>query len=112
MFVAPLVIPASLEAGRETRRVRARPRVAVRTAEATTVAPLFLLAWLASGLLLLACVRAARGNGLLGATLPFWLVGAPLLDLAWLWRARQARMLARACGAARRLLVRRGARSR
>jgi hypothetical protein len=29
-----------------------------------------------------------RGNALSGLTLPFWLVGAPLLDVAWLTRAR------------------------
>jgi len=47
-----------------------------------------LFAWLLCGTIALVCVPAARGGALLGATLPFWLVGAPLLDLLWLRRQR------------------------
>ncbi|HSS06077.1 MAG TPA: hypothetical protein VLK83_02955 [Rhodanobacteraceae bacterium] len=40
------------------------------------------------GVLLL--VPLARGDSLLGATLPFWLVVAPLVDLGWIERRRIA----------------------
>lgn len=53
------------------------------------------LAWLAAGALVLAILPAAHVGAQLGATLPFWLVGAPLIDLAWLMRRPAARALAR-----------------
>lgn len=52
-----------------------------------------LTAWLLVGLAALALVPFARGDRLLGATLPFWLVAAPLIDLAWIERARIARCI-------------------
>jgi hypothetical protein len=45
-----------------------------------------LAAWLAVGIGVLAVVPAARGGATLGATVPFWLVAAPLIGLAWLER--------------------------
>lgn len=96
MFVAPLVLPTSRTTARPPAFARVRDRTVTRMTEASTGAPLLLLIWLASGLLVLWCVPAARGSGPLGATLPFWLIAAPLLDLGWLWRARLARVLARA----------------
>jgi hypothetical protein len=51
----------------------------------------FLLAWVLAGLATLALVPFARGDRMLGATLPFWLIAAPLLDLAWIERRRLAR---------------------
>jgi len=50
-----------------------------------------LATWLMLGLAALVLVPFARGDRLLGATLPFWLVAAPLIDLAWIERARIAR---------------------
>ncbi|HEV7490016.1 MAG TPA: hypothetical protein VGO25_04370 [Rhodanobacteraceae bacterium] len=47
--------------------------------------------WLIGGLALMLLVPAARGGATLGATLPFWLVAAPLIDLAWILRRRIAR---------------------
>lgn len=47
-----------------------------------------LRAWLALGVATLLCVPATRGNALLGATVPFWLVAAPAIGLAWLARER------------------------
>jgi hypothetical protein len=41
----------------------------------------------------LALVPSARTSAMFGATLPFWLVIAPLLDLAWVGRARWMRVL-------------------
>jgi hypothetical protein len=101
MLVAPLAIPVSNTTrdghaparSRHRRTIPAKPAAPGTTA---TAAPLFLLAWFVAGLLVLLCVPAARGNSLLGATLPFWLVAAPVLDLAWLWRMRLVRARARA----------------
>lgn len=67
---------------------RAAPMVAV-----SPVTP-WLIAWAAIGALALLLVEASRGDALLGATLPFWLVGAPLIDLVWVERARISRWLA------------------
>ena len=53
----------------------------------------WILAWLGLGLLALWLVPALRGSAAFGATLPFWLVGAPLLDLVWLGRFRLATVL-------------------
>ncbi|HEX5122960.1 MAG TPA: hypothetical protein VFV97_06920, partial [Rhodanobacteraceae bacterium] len=49
-----------------------------------------LLAWLLVGCGLLLLVPEMRSGRLLGATLPFWLVVAPLVDLAWIGRDRLA----------------------
>jgi hypothetical protein len=53
-----------------------------------------ILAWLSVGAGVLLLVPFARGDRLFGATLPFWLVAAPLIDLAWIERRRIARWLA------------------
>ena len=50
-----------------------------------------LLAWLAVGIGVLLLVPLARGDRFFGATLPFWLVVAPLVDLGWIERRRIAR---------------------
>ncbi len=50
-----------------------------------------LLAWLAIGIGVLLLVPLARGDRFFGATLPFWLVVAPLVDLGWTLRRRIAR---------------------
>jgi hypothetical protein len=48
--------------------------------------------WLAFGLLALAAIPPLRGGPLTGATAPYWLIAAPLIDLAWLgWRSRRCR---------------------
>ena len=49
-----------------------------------------LIAWLVVGCGVLLAVPAARGDRMFGATLPFWLVVAPLLNLAWIERRRIA----------------------
>ena len=75
----------------------ANPSVTVsRTAPAIAVsaATPWLIGWAATGALALLLIGAARGDALLGATLPFWLVGAPLMDLLWVERARIGRWLA------------------
>lgn len=68
-------------------RVRRATAPSTRGETMAQASALYLYAWLALGACTLLCVPAARGGALLGATLPFWLVGAPLLDLAWLRRA-------------------------
>jgi predicted lipid-binding transport protein (Tim44 family) len=52
-----------------------------------------LLAWLAVGIGVLLLVPFARGDHFFGATLPFWLVVAPLVDLGWVERRRIARRM-------------------
>lgn len=70
--------------------------------------------WALAGLLVVMLVPAARPGPLLGWSLPFWLVLAPLLNLAWLtrrqWpaalRAQVRRAAARRRPGARRLRMR------
>jgi hypothetical protein len=86
MLLAPLSVPPSLGApsNRPERRARRAPRL--NTA---------LIAWLVVGCALVLLVPAVRGGRLLGATLPFWLVAAPLVDLAWIGRERLAQHMRR-----------------
>ncbi len=68
----------------------------------------FLLAWTILGSVVLLCIPAARGDQLLGATLPFWLVVAPIVDLAWIDRRRIAdrlRVFSRALAARVRVAI-------
>jgi len=76
MFLAPLSVPPSLRAS-PNRPARWRLRVDA-----------VLVAWLLVGCAVVVLVPAVRGGRLLGATLPFWLVAAPLVDLAWIGRER------------------------
>ncbi len=66
---------------------RRRPSASTRGNPRATWAPVVLGIWLIVGVCGLIAVPAARGSAFFGATLPFWLVVAPLLDLAWLKRA-------------------------
>lgn len=68
-----------------------------RAAAAVALSPAtpWLIAWTAIGALALLLVGAARGDALMGATLPFWLVGAPLIDLVWVERAHARAWLSR-----------------
>jgi hypothetical protein len=77
MFLVPLSVPPSpsVPSQRPARRLRLDA---------------VLLAWLLVGCALLLLVPAVRSGRLLGATLPFWLVAAPLVDLAWIGRERVA----------------------
>lgn len=50
--------------------------------------PPWLLLWALAGALALCLLPGLRGNALSGFSLPFWLIGAPLLDTAWLTRKR------------------------
>jgi hypothetical protein len=77
MFIVPLSVPSAL-------RVPSNRRAPMHR----TYGRAALIAWLAVGLIVLVCLPAARGGRMLGATLPFWLVVAPLLDLAWIGRHR------------------------
>ena len=49
-----------------------------------------LVAWLLIGCAIVLLVPAVHGGRLFGGTLPFWLVAAPLVDLAWVGRERLA----------------------
>jgi hypothetical protein len=81
MFLAPLSVPPSLRAlsNRPSRPARRRMRLDAA-----------LFAWLLVGCAVMLLVPAVRNGRLLGATLPFWLVAAPLIDLAWVGRERIA----------------------
>ena len=83
MFVAPVSLPDSLA---RHPRARTRPIPPVN-------APMIVACWLVAGIAALVSVPALRGGTALGATLPFWLVVAPAIDLAWLLRARLAAAL-------------------
>jgi hypothetical protein len=91
MLLSPLSLPQS-DTRRRRAPVAARLPVPVaspaRRSGADPFVPAFLIAWLALGIGLMILTPAARGGGALGATLPFWLVGAPVLNLLW-WRRRE-----------------------
>jgi hypothetical protein len=61
---------------------------------ARTKRPTGMLAWLSVGIGLVLLVPFARGDRYFGATLPFWLVVAPLVDLVWIERRRIGRRMA------------------
>ena len=87
MFVAPLSVPpiAPAPRGAHARRPHTRSvRLDVRV---------LLVAWLTTGAFALALLPSLRGDAAFGATLPFWLVAAPAIDLAWLMRTRLRRAL-------------------
>lgn len=93
MFVAPLAVSERSIPRRRAiarRSVCATPRARTSVGH-TSAAHVVVLAWLALGSAALLCVPAARGTALFGASVPFWLIAAPLIDLAWLERARLCR---------------------
>jgi hypothetical protein len=81
MLIAPFSVPPSTG----SRIVSRPPARSIRPPTKT------LILWLVAGIAVLLCVPVARGGGTLGGTLPFWLVAAPLIDLAWIDRRRIAR---------------------
>lgn len=76
MFVASLSLPPSIDCPPARERASAPLRM--------------LAAWLVAGALLLALFPMLRGGQTLGATVPFWLVAAPAINLTWLARGRIA----------------------
>ncbi len=83
MFIAPFSVSPA-----ERSRTPARPDEHPMRAKPPIGG---LLAWLAVGIGVLLLVPLARGDRFFGATLPFWLVVAPLVDLGWVERRRIAR---------------------
>jgi hypothetical protein len=81
MLIASFSVPSSA-------RSRHVPRLTTRVFRPPTKP---LVSWLIIGLVALLCVPVVRGGRTLGATLPFWLIVAPLIDLAWVDRRRIAR---------------------
>ena len=79
MFLAPLPVPSSPSAPSSP---------SPRSDRHATRCDAVLVAWLLVGCAVVLLVPAVRGGRLLGATLPFWLVAAPLVDLAWTRRRR------------------------
>lgn len=92
MFVAPLLLPT------------ATPRASARMPAADAPrSPVFaVVAWLVIGAVAIVSIPALRGDPALGATVPFWLVAAPAIDLAWLARARIGAVIRRIARTARR----------
>lgn len=50
--------------------------------------PLWLQIWAIGGILATGLFPFLRGGEMTGMSLPFWLIVAPLLDIAWLARSR------------------------
>lgn len=48
----------------------------------------WLLVWALGGIVAVALFPSLRGGGWAGMSVPFWLVGAPLINLAWLVRSQ------------------------
>ncbi len=85
MLLAPFALaetPRAIPARSHRRRVDTRATPVVRRV------PPWLVVWAVLGTLAVVIVPALRGGGLLGATVPFWLVAAPLINVAWLTRQR------------------------
>ena len=107
MLLAPIVLNEPRHDSTPYRRVRPAPS----TTSASLRARRWVGAWFAVGALLLCLVPALRNSALLGNTAAFWLIGAPLLDLAWLARkdlaARFVASVKRKIGRPRRNAARR-----
>ncbi len=82
MLLAPFSL-ADVSPSTRARRSAQRPAAAPPGR-----VPPWLVSWAVLGTLGVLFVPGLRGGGLLGATLPFWLCAAPLLDMAWLTRHR------------------------
>lgn len=48
--------------------------------------PSWLLVWALGGIVAVTLFPSLRGGGMAGMSVPFWLVGAPLINLVWLAR--------------------------
>jgi hypothetical protein len=64
------------------------PRARIRSRKAARKVPAWLVAWAVLGALAVILVPALRGGDFGGLTVPFWLLVAPLIDIAWLTRER------------------------
>lgn len=114
MFVAPLSLPRSAQsrpaAARRSRPAPPRTTRGPRRADVVreTRWPIeraavrnMLYAWLLAGCAVALLFPQCLTSRSLGAGAVFWLVGAPLLDLAWLSRARLLTVLRRVFARAR-----------
>ncbi|HET9031402.1 MAG TPA: hypothetical protein VFN25_00715 [Dokdonella sp.] len=54
----------------------------------TRLVPLWLQIWAIGGILASVLFPSLRGGDMTGMSLPFWLVAAPLINIAWLVRSR------------------------
>jgi hypothetical protein len=86
MFVAPLSLPASGSLDRPPVRLRRMVLDTRGFAKRFDPRPL-LLVWLLFGSVALLLFPDVCLVPRFGATLPFWLVAAPAIDLAWLMRS-------------------------
>lgn len=81
MLLAPL-LPMSLTQPSARARARQRGRHGVDPVVQTRQRYWLLTGWAVVGGLAVLCIPALRGGPLTGLTLPFWLVAAPLIDIA------------------------------
>lgn len=88
MPVAAPVLPATRARLSHRRSIGRRPSSRFDGRRQTAAQARGLVVWLLLGVCVYLCVPAARGGSGAGATIPFWLIVAPLLNLAWLGRRR------------------------
>ena len=81
MLLAPFTLTDTPARGAVARRAKS-PRI-----------PSWLLAWAALGMLAACLVPGLGSDALTGMSMPFWLVAAPLIDIAWLSRSRWPSLL-------------------
>lgn len=96
MLLAPLTLPASGTGPHPSQRPRPLRRIGTPLAAATAPRSRWAWWWLLLGIAALALVPSLAWSHTLGWSGAYWLVAAPLLELAWLGRRR----LARVCAAA------------
>ena len=103
MFLAPIALPRDAEirtapstsARASVRSTRAAPPSRGEASRAGPARPIeraavrnLMLVWLAAGCTVALLFPHWLSSRSAGASVAFWLVGAPLIDLAWLCRAR------------------------
>lgn len=97
MLLAPFTLSDAPVRRRGSNRIEIRPL------------PLWLQIWAIGGILATVLFPFLRGGELTGMSLPFWLIAAPLINIAWLARSRWS---ARLRAANSPINQRRGSRSR
>lgn len=115
MFLAPITLPRDVEVASvpsKPARLRAKPARVVRAPRSANAmnperameraaVKRVLLAWLAIGCVVALLFPHWLFSRSAGASVAFWLIGAPLIDIAWLSRVRIVAACRRALSARR-----------